>query len=910
MNKKIIAIIFIFFIGLISLFIARPVYGASGVVRNLGNVTYNGSKVGHFEMNGQIAFCVDHAKVTPQNTPYQGDIYENPMIRKALYYGWGGVEPWSGFNGNQSKGIVITTLTLDSIMNGNNRRITRDFINFLNSKEDPKKAIDFSIKNLNTRVENNKQVSDTTEIQGSNSLEIKFTLDNDVTAVVENRNYRQIGGNLILKNGDKVHFEAPLNKDSKFTKTGIENRINFNGVIMTNQVGNSRLQRIGRWQRDPAGTTEIRVNFQLREGSLEINKKDKVTKHDLEGFEFNVKSEDGSYNRNFRTGTNGKVTINGLAPKKYIVTEVSGRNDYVIGGRNEVTIESGKTTKTVFYDMPKLNDIEITKVDSTNSNLKLENAEFELYKDNNNNGVLDNADTLAEKIVNEKNIKVGTLKTDANGFVKVSGLRLGNYILKETKAPTYYKVITRDTKIEVKENNVTKITIKNAPIEFNIEVLKVDGDTKIPLKGFEFNIYNEKTNTILKDNNGKEYKNVKTDENGKITTGKVYLKDVQNVVIKEVKAVGHYTIRKDNVKKLVLTQEEIEKNNLSKVKFENYQNFELTINKTTNANSKIRNLAAGQGIEDTYFSIYSVDNNGKIKDFAKNRAGKYLGTKTKLTFEDSSLNKEYYVFKTDKNGNVSIKELMKGNYIIREVKASKHFLNDSKDIKITLDENTSLTAPIVKFVNTPNTPNIHIEKEGLVETQPNDVIRYDFPDISNRSNVKLYNFTWEDNLPYDYVKMLKLYTGLWNEENTFKVYYKTNKIEWKELDGKDYSTLKNNFVSFENLNLDNINEYVTDFKLVFKNPVKKDFKATETPFIFVKVDSDLNDKDVFVNKTLDYGWTFDGEKVEDHAEWKTKTYKKTLKIKKLPRTGSEVNNAIYFISAMLIAGVIYFIKIK
>ena len=64
--------------------------------------------------------------------------------------------------------------------------------------------------------------------------------------------------------------------------------------------------------------------------------------------------------------------------------------------------------------------------------------------------------------------------------------------------------------------------------------------------------------------------------------------------------------------------------------------------------------------------------------------------------------------------------------------------------------------------------------------------------------------------------MLKLYTGLWNEENTFKVYYKTNKIEWKELDGKDYSTLKNNFVSFENLNLDNINEYLTEFILVFK----------------------------------------------------------------------------------------------
>ena len=189
MNKKIIAIIFIFFISLISLFIARPVYGASGVVRNLENVTYNGSKVGHFEMNGKIAFCVDHAKVTPQNTPYQGDVYENPMIRKALYYGWGGVEPWSGFNGNQSKGIVITTLTLDSIMNGNNRRITRDFINFLNSKEDPHKSIDLTIKNLNTRVENNKQISETTQIDGSNSLEIKFTLDNDVTAVVENKNY-------------------------------------------------------------------------------------------------------------------------------------------------------------------------------------------------------------------------------------------------------------------------------------------------------------------------------------------------------------------------------------------------------------------------------------------------------------------------------------------------------------------------------------------------------------------------------------------------------------------------------------------------------------------------------------------------------------------------------------------------
>lgn len=40
-----------------------------------------------------------------------------------------------------------------------------------------------------------------------------------------------------------------------------------------------------------------------------------------------------------------------------------------------------------------------------------------------------------------------------------------------------------------------------------------------------------------------------------------------------------------------------------------------------------------------------------------------------------------------------------------------------------------------------------VEKRGVAETMSNEVIRYTFSDLANKSNCSLDDFYWRDNLP-------------------------------------------------------------------------------------------------------------------------------------------------------------------
>ena len=62
----------------------------ANTITRLGKVSYGGTTVGHFLVNGQIAFCMEHQKATPPTgTSFAEQIYNNATIRKVLYYGLG-----------------------------------------------------------------------------------------------------------------------------------------------------------------------------------------------------------------------------------------------------------------------------------------------------------------------------------------------------------------------------------------------------------------------------------------------------------------------------------------------------------------------------------------------------------------------------------------------------------------------------------------------------------------------------------------------------------------------------------------------------------------------------------------------------------------------------------------------------
>lgn len=144
-----------------------------------GKITYVASRVGSFYVDGRRAFCMEHDKTSPSNgTSAETSIYSDSNVVKCLYYGWKGVEVWSGFNGNSNYGIVATTLVLDHYVNCSNKTVSKDFIAFLDSVSVTEDSLDFKIKELNAKIQDSKQVTEQSMITGTSGITLKFDIPN------------------------------------------------------------------------------------------------------------------------------------------------------------------------------------------------------------------------------------------------------------------------------------------------------------------------------------------------------------------------------------------------------------------------------------------------------------------------------------------------------------------------------------------------------------------------------------------------------------------------------------------------------------------------------------------------------------------------------------------------------------
>ena len=145
-------------------------------------------------------------------------------------------------------------------------------------------------------------------------------------------------------------------------------------------------------------------------------------------------------------------------------------------------------------------NIHLTKVDSEYPDNKLTGAIFEVYKDSNNNGKLDDSDEL-----------LGTLTEKEIGEYGMNDLFYGRYFIKETEAPdgfvldtdVYEVVIDTDGKTYEVENKAG-IGFVNEAMCGNLRIVKTSSDGKV--KGFAFRITGANGYEII----------LETDENGEI----------------------------------------------------------------------------------------------------------------------------------------------------------------------------------------------------------------------------------------------------------------------------------------------------------------------------------------------------------------------------------------------------------
>lgn len=119
---------------------------AEYTVTHKGYVSDGTETVGRFYIDGKPVFCCDHLKATPPTgTKVIKSTGNDADIAKALYYGYGGPEQWSGFTDTDSA-IVATSLILDHYFNNGKGSPDSNYVafkKFLDSKSTVKSGTSY-----------------------------------------------------------------------------------------------------------------------------------------------------------------------------------------------------------------------------------------------------------------------------------------------------------------------------------------------------------------------------------------------------------------------------------------------------------------------------------------------------------------------------------------------------------------------------------------------------------------------------------------------------------------------------------------------------------------------------------------------------------------------------------------------
>lgn len=443
---------------------------------------------------------------------------------------------------------------------------------------------------------------------------------------------------------------------------------------------------------------------------------------------------------------------------------------------------------------------------------------------------------------------VDTLITDKEGNTKTIIVGKGTYYIKEVSAPKGWKLDEKIYKIDVISNGEThKLELEDEPTPqgfLNINKTSLQKnywtgeEAGTPLEGVRFELRDEENNVLLElvtDKNGQFSKDIQLD------VGKYYLWEVEAPKHYILNDVPHLLEIAENGQKVTIDI----KNEVETAGF-------VDVSKVASKDNKITGEEKGTYLPSARYKIENVDTGELVAELD--------------TTDDGYLEEKII--------------LGAGDYKIYEVESPTYYLKDSSIYYFKIDENGQELC--FDFKDNPAEVKVNVEKSGVVEAQPNDEIRYDFDAVESLSNVPLDNFTFIDDLPYEKVKLTKLFTGIYTHKVKFNVYYKTNILDKWILIKENLDSTINNFLDFSKIKLSQ-NEVITNFKMEF-GTVPEYFKATTAPYIFTTVNSNVEANDVWTNNVHLSGTYFDTE-VNDDSEWTTKSHKEEPEVKKLPQTG-------------------------
>ena len=389
------------------------------------------------------------------------------------------------------------------------------------------------------------------------------------------------------------------------------------------------------WQK----TSNVIFENVRKKGNLKILKVDADNNEiKLENVEFELFDSKGNLVKKLITNKNGEAYVENLEIGIYTLKETKTKEGYNFAEDRKLEIKWNETKIEKIENTKQKGQIEVYKVDKENVKQKLEGVIFEVLDEN------------------EK--RVETIITNEEGYAITSRLPIGDYYLKEIKTNNKYILSKELIKVEIKNEQVSTINVKNEKKKGQIEIYKVDKENnEIKLENVEFEVLDKNHNLIEK---------LITDKEGRAITKEL---PIGEYFVKETKTNDNYVLNEEEIKI------EVKYGKIETLKIVNEKiKGKIEILKISEDDNLINGDKKGTPIENVEFEIRKED-------------GEFI---EKIT--------------TNKEGIALSSKLEKGIYIIKETKTHQDYKISNEEFKIQIIENEKIVQ--ITITNAPKEPEI------------------------------------------------------------------------------------------------------------------------------------------------------------------------------------------------------------
>ena len=379
--------------------------------------------------NGQWSYCLESSKKTPSAGNYTASVIENnSMVRKLLYYGFGGPGAWDIFApdhdlktavcpddsylSNDDVKYLLTHIFLSGAYSGDWNGFSEELFNktfggnygtnimntyrAIETLPDPSNGVGFSTGDTAKFTAtydkaNAQQITNMVTFNANPNETVQIPLQDNVTIHIAGLSSTQTRGTATIYGGQSFYLTTPAtNPLSNYQSGNLTSSAKGKFCALAISDGNSASQTHGSWYQETADTLKYSVEWMgfgyidLKKTSANPDMTNNSRLYSLEGAKYGIYEGD-SLVQELTTDANGYAKSSLLLEGKYTVKEISASKGYKVDTESHsVTVTRGQTTTANVTESPT-NDpvgIQIIKNDIENGEsipqggATLEGAEF------------------------------------------------------------------------------------------------------------------------------------------------------------------------------------------------------------------------------------------------------------------------------------------------------------------------------------------------------------------------------------------------------------------------------------------------------------------------------------------------------------------------------------------------------